>query len=250
MLPSGLPLVEGQSARSLVPQGDPTNPFDPTFSRVIYDDGTNQIDVTDEIAGGELGGLLRARDTLLPAAIRSLDTLAYNLAVSVNTVHAAGVGLDGTVGDFFAAPTAVEDAARDLALEASVVASADAIAAGLTTGASDNRNALALAALRTSAAPLWLPGDPPGPASGPTRSVLEHAASIVADVGQQSRDLAQAQGQEERMLELLENRREQVSGVSLDEEVTNLIQLQAAFQANARVVAVIDRLLQDVVSIL
>lgn len=250
MLPSGLPLVEGATARRLEAEADPANPFDPTFSRVVYADGTNRFDISDEIGGGELGGLLRTRDTLLPAAIRSLDTVAYNLAVSVNAVHAAGVGLDGSTGNFFAAPAAVEDAARDLALEGALAASADAIAAGLTTGASDNRNALALAALRTTAAPLYLPGDPPGPASGPLRSVLEHAASVIADVGQQSRNLAQAQAQEARVLELLENRRDEISGVSLDEEVTNLIRLQAAFQANARVVSAVERLLQDLVEIL
>ena len=71
-------------------------------------------DVTDELGAGELGGLLRVRDTILPAAIRSLDTIAYNAHATVNGVHNLGVGLDGTTGDFFAAQPGVEDAARDL----------------------------------------------------------------------------------------------------------------------------------------
>ncbi|HVP29077.1 MAG TPA: flagellar hook-associated protein FlgK [Myxococcota bacterium] len=249
-LSNGLPLVEGLHARTLQAQADPTNPFDPTFSKVYYDDGTNQLDVTAQIGGGELGGLLRSRDSLIPAAIRSLDTIAYNLASSVNAVHAAGVGLDGLSGDFFAAPAAVADAARDLALDPRILASTDAIAAGTTAGATDNRNALALAALRTTAAPIYLPGDAPGSPSGPARSVLDHAASVVADVGEQSRSAAQARDQQSRVMEGLENRRDAVSAVSLDEEMTDLIRLQAAFQANAKVVSAVDRMLQDVLSML
>jgi flagellar hook-associated protein 1 FlgK len=249
-LSNGLPLVEGGFARTLEAQADLTNPFDPTFLQVRYRDGSNDIDVTAEIGAGQVGGLLRARDTLYPSAIRSLDTLAYNLAVSVNGVHNLGVGLDGTVGDFFAAPAAVENAARDLALDANILSRSDAIAAGLTTAPSDNQNALALAALRDAAAPIFLPGDPPGPASGPTRTVLEHVSSIVADIGQQARTMSLARDQQARVLETLENRRDQVSGVSIDEEVTQLIRLQAAFQANSRVISVVNGLLQDIIDIL
>jgi flagellar hook-associated protein 1 FlgK len=249
-LSNGLPLVEGGFQRTLTTTPDVANPFDVGFSRVLYSDGVTTVDVTDQIGGGRVGGLLRARDTQLAAAIRSLDTVAYNLADRVNAVHAAGVGLNGASGNFFAAPAALEDAARNLALDPAILASPDAIAAGLTPAASDNRNALALAALRNVSAPLTLPGDPLGSPSGPTRSILEHVASIVADVGTQARGFQAARSQQERLLETLQNQRDEVSGVSLDEEVTRLVELQAAFRANARVISVVDRLLEDVLSIL
>ncbi len=249
-LSNGLPLVEGGFPRTLEAQADPTNPFDPTFVQVRYRDGSNDIDVTGEIGAGRVGGLLRARDTLYASAIRSLDTIAYNVSVSVNNVHNLGVGLDGTVGDFFVAPAAVENAARDLALDANILASTDSIAAGLTTAPADNQNALALAALRDAAASIFLPGDPPGPASGPTRTVLEHVSSVVADIGLQSRTMSLASDQQARVLENLENRRDEVSGGSIDKEMTDLIQLQAAFQANSRVISVVDDLLRDVINIL
>jgi flagellar hook-associated protein 1 FlgK len=59
-----------------------------------------------------------------------------------------------------------------------------------------------------------------------------------------------ARDQQARVVETLENRRDQVSGVSIDEEVTRLIQLQAAFQANSRVIGVVNDLLEDIVNIL
>ena len=249
-LSNGLPLVEGGQARQLVAVSDPTNPFDPTFAQVRYRDGANDIDVTGEIGGGRLGGLLRGRDTLIPGAIRSLDTIAYNLATSVNSVHQAGTGLAGTTGDFFATPAAVEDAAQNLALEAVIQSNTDAIAAGLSSAPGDNQNALALAALRDTPAALFLPGDPPGPATGPQRSILDHATALVTDVGQQSRTFETSRAQQQRVLETLQTRRDEVSGVSIDEEVTRLVELQAAFQANARVVSVLDRLLGDVIDLL
>jgi len=250
VLPSGMPLVEGTIANELVSIADSSNPFDPTFTRIGFPNGGSMVDVTDSIGGGELGGLLRVRDSILPSAIRSLDSIAYNLTTSVNTVHNAGVGLDGTVGGFFAALPGVENAARDIALDANILVSTDAIAAGLTSAPGDNRNAVALAALRDARQAIFLPGDPPGPASGPTRSLLAHTASIVADIGQQSATMQSSRERDTRVSEILENRRDEISGVSLDEEVTQLVQLQAAFQANARVMQTIDRLLESILTIL
>ena len=252
VLASGPTLVEGVNARRLEIGSDPTDPFDPSFARVLYDDGSFQLDVTADIGGGELGGFLRARDTVVAGAIRSLDVLAYNVAESVNAVHAGGFGLDGSTGNAFFAPAAVvEDAARGLALDAAVDGNPDAIAAGGSGPApGDNQNALALAALRDARLPLSLPGDPPGPPSGPSRTMLDQLTVMVADVGIQARGMRDAAAQSERVLGVLDDRRESVSGVSLDEEVTELVRLQATFQANARIVSVIDRLLQDVVQML
>ncbi len=250
-LGNGLPLLEGGFVRQLVAVEDPTNAFSLSLAQVRYQDAAgSDFDVTGLIGGGRLGGLLRSRDTLLAGAIRSLDTVAYNLAVSTNAVHAAGTGLNGASGDFFAALPGVEDAARDLALAPGILADPDAIAAGLSAAPSDNRNALALAGLRTAPQTLFLPGDPPGPASGPSRTLLEHVATIASDAGQQARSAESSRVQQERILERLEDRRDAVSGVSLDEEMTQLIELQAAFQANSRVISLVDELLDELIGIL
>jgi len=245
----GMPLVEGGRARQLAAVPDPSNPFDPRFVNIEFQDGANRLDITSDIGGGKLGGLLRARDTIIPAAIRSLDTVAFNLAATVNTVHNAGLGLNGYSGDFFTSLPQVENAARDISVVAAVATNPDSIAAGLTTNPGDNQNSLALAALRTTANPIFLPGDPPGSPSGPSRTLLDHAVSIVTDVGQQAQTMQQSQLQNERVMQNLQNRRDEVSGVAIDEEVTNLVRLQAAFQANSRVISVVDQMLQDVIQL-
>jgi flagellar hook-associated protein 1 FlgK len=249
LLGGGITLVNGGTAFRLGTAVDPTNPFDPGFARIVVDPGGMDLDVTADIGSGRIGGLLRSRDTILPSAIRSLDTLAFNVADRVNTLHAAGVGLDGSVGNFFLALPAVEDAARDLELDPAIAASADAIAAGQTSDPGDNRNALDLAALRETAQAFFLPGDPIGVPSGPVRSVLDHMAAVVADVGQQSQLAQSGRAQRERTVELIENRRDEVSGVSIDEEVTQLVRLQAVYQANARVVNTVNELLESLISL-
>ncbi|VAX20758.1 Flagellar hook-associated protein FlgK, partial [hydrothermal vent metagenome] len=47
----------------------------------------------------------------------------------------------------------------------------------------------------------------------------------------------------------LDNRREQVAGVSLDEEMVNLIRFQYAYQASAKMIGVIDEMLQTLIGL-
>lgn len=250
MVANGLALVDGGTARTLTAVADPTNAFDPSFSRIVFDAGATQVDVTAEIGGGALGGQLEVRDNLVPDAIRELDVLAFNLAAQVNGVHSGGSGLDGTIGNFFQVPAAVDGTAGSLALDPNIAASADAIAAGFTTDPGDNRNALLLAELRTAPTALFLPGDPPGVPSGPTRTVLDQHAFLVARTGETTRVTRGAQTSQARVLGELEQRRDSISGVSLDEEMIRLTRLEAAFQANARVITAVDGLLDTVLQLL
>ncbi len=250
MIADGLALVDGGTTRSLSAEPDTANPFDPSFSRIVFDTGAVRLDVTNRLGGGQLGGQIEVRDALVPSALQELDVLAFNLTEQVNAVHTGGTGLDGTVGNFFAALPAVVGAAGSLALDPDVAARADAIAAGLTAAPGDNRNALALADLRTTPAVLFLPGDPPGTPSGPSRTLIGQHAFLVSRTGETARVTRSAQASQARVLGELEQRRDSISGVSLDEEMIRLIRLEAAFQANARVISTVDHLLETVLQIL
>lgn len=249
MIADGLALVDGATARQLIAEPDPANPIDPRFSRIQFDLGTSRVDVTGQIGGGALGGHLEVRDAIAPAALRELDALAYNLAVQTNAVHAAGVGLDGSSGGFFAALGAVEDAARLLALDPAILASTDAIAAGLSTDPGDNRNALALAALRDTPTSFYRPGDPPGPPTGALRTVLDAHAVLIGEVGESARNARSAAEGQQLALDALQARRDAISGVSLDEEMVRLIRLEAAYQANARVISTLQTMLDSLVGL-
>jgi len=73
------------------------------FVAVKSADGT---DVTSGINGGRVGGLLKARDSLIPGYRTQLDTLAYTVVQQVNIQHQAGFDLNGTAGGNFFTPLA------------------------------------------------------------------------------------------------------------------------------------------------
>ena len=241
----GSPVVIGQTAYELEAQADGDHPFNPTFSKIVHTDGISESDITSFIAGGELGGYLDARDDIIGGAIRTLDEIAFNLSYTVNQQHMAGVGLDNAQHNFFAEQTQVEDAAQSILLHDDILANVDAIAAGTTDAAGDTRNAKLLGALSETEQSLAQIGDTIGSFSGPNRSVLDHTVTVIADIGEQTRSLNSAVLQQEQVMRELQDRRDATSAVSIDEEVVNLIRLQSAYQANARVVSIVQSMLND-----
>lgn len=252
----GVPLVEGLQSASLVAVADPTNPFDPTFSDVYFQKGNNFFDITDKVTGGELGGLIRSRDVHIAGAIRELDALAFSLVQTVNTQHNLGVGLvDGTANDFFALTTAgtVAGSAGEITLAAAIVADYNNIAAGSPPGpaaAGDNRNALLLAELRGALNSSYAPGDVLGTPTGVSQTIIQQSASMIAARGRTAQLIDASLAQQEQVLRAVQDRRDAISAVSLDEEVTDLIRLQASFQANARVIATINSMLNELVNVI
>ena len=73
--------------------------------------------------------------------------------------------------------------------------------------------------------------------------------SIVADIGVASSRNNEDAGQQKGILTQLSKVRDQVSGVSIDEETTNLMQFQHAFDASARVIKVADEMLETVLKL-
>ena len=66
---------------------------------------------------------------------------------------------------------------------------------------------------------------------------------IKRSVGVESRAAEEELGIQQTFVDDFQRRRQQVSGVSLDEEISLLIQYQRAFEGSARVITVTDRML-------
>jgi len=225
----GKPLVEGDICCSLrVPAGAAAG-----MAAVEYVTPSGAAsDVTTCFRGGAVGGALEVRDTRIPEFEGALDSLAYDLAGAFNSVHQAGYGLDAVGGrDFFAPLASVAGAARLLSLDAAVDGNPDAVAAALDPAMlpGDNGNAIALAELADQAL-----------ASGGTVTFNEAYASLVADVGIATRRADREATSVESTIAAIEGIRDSVAGVSLDEEMSNLILYQRAYQASSRVLSAID----------
>jgi len=116
------------------------------------------------------------------------------------------------------------------------------IAAGLidASGAhdvGDNRNALALAALEGTAV------------GSEGLTVAAWYQKLVSDLGLEAQQAASQKSFYQGLVEQLTQMRDAVSGVSLDEELTNLVKFQRAYQAAARLVTAADELYQTLLTI-
>lgn len=191
--------------------------------------GGEQLKVTS----GRFAAHLDLMNTAVPRIRGRLDDLAQALVEQVNTLHRSGATLAGVpAGDFFD-PTKVT--AATISLAAGVRLSSDAIAAGSGSGPGDGSVALGIAALRDARI------------SGLGNSTMaEYYATIVSDVGQ---DVRAAEGfltAQDVLVSNIDTQRQSESGVSLDEEMVNLILNQQAFAAAARLVTVADEMIQEV----
>lgn len=197
---------------------------------VASSDGT---DVTSEIAGGRLGGLIRVRDASLPAYLEALDTIAYEIVGQVNAIHAAGYDQDGNSGGAFFAfstpPSGVAGSAAAITLSPTIASNPRAIAAAGAPESGDNAAARAIAALRNARV-----------LSNNTATFHDAWAQIVYSVGRDARAAADEQRSRSEIVRQIDALRDQVSGVSLDEEMVQLLKYQRAYEANARFFVAIE----------
>jgi flagellar hook-associated protein 1 FlgK len=219
-------------------------------------DPTTDTNVTATIGGsnnskGQIGGLLYERDTAVPAYLAKLDELAYNVAQQVNTQHAAGWNLNNASGVAFFSPATLAAPPAPAATYAGyssvisvAITSTNEIAAADTNpllgGVGNNKNALSLANLAHT--PTTFSG-------GVSSTTANFYNSLVASVGVDVQSSKNLTTQNEAFVRQLNNLRDSNSGVSLDEELTNLIKYQKAFEGAARVISTATEMLDTVMGL-
>src|SRR5882762_6890296 len=222
---NGAPLVVGGQSFQLSTQTDAS-----TGLQDIISQGTN---ITSQITGGQLAGQLQIRDQEIPAIQNSLDTLAFNLSSAVNTQHKLGFDLNGNAGGNLFTPLA---SATGAASQISVaIANASLVAASADGTPGNNANANALLGLQNQAI-----------ASG--QNPLNFYGNLVFKIGNDVSTAQAGQSAGSQVLSQLQNLQGGVSNVDLNEESANLIRFQNAYQASARVVSVINSLLETTIN--
>ncbi len=205
---------------------------------VLIDSSAKVASLTDEAGQlafdplrGSIAGLLDSETAIDKLKNDNLDLLAAQLVKSVNEVYN-----DGIVGNFFDSAT---DTAGGLKLD--VALTAEAIRSTHTTFSGANDIALNISELADK------------PFSKINEDLIEGTfgefiATTAARVGQ---DLRTADADFD-LHQLMENRiikdRQELGSVNVDEEVTDLMRYQRAFQATSKVIGVLDQLLETVVT--
>ncbi len=185
-----------------------------------------------DIISGELGGLLEVHNEHLDGYIDKLNTIAISLKDAVNNVHSSGFNLDGVTGiNFFSDNIS---GAGDFAVSDEIISDSTLIASSNVVGTpGDGSIAQLIADLQNE-----------NITDGSTLSDFYN--SIVTELGSKTLEAKFIRENQEKIVEQLSNQKAAVSGVSLDEEMTNLIQYEQAYQAAARMISTVDDLMETV----
>ena len=197
--------------------------------------GVPPQDVTSGLTGGQLGGVLQARDQRLPAYASSLDNLAYAIGTAVNSQNALGLDQSGNPGQpIFSLPATASGAAAAIQVVATSPAAIAAAAVG--EGSAGNSNAIALANI---ASQNILGGQTAG----------GFLASFLGQVGNDAAGAATDNVAQQATLTQVTSQRNALSGVSLSEEASNLTQYQRSYEAAAKVFAIVNSIMASALNL-
>lgn len=186
------------------------------------------------LTGGSLQGTITARDGSVASLHAKIDTLANQLISQVNAIHSNGFSLTGATG---AALFTGTDAAS-IGVNQSLIDNPELVqAAGVTGASGDNQTALALAQLGQAKI-----------AALNNQTLSQSYGQTVAAFGQELSTVNSQLADQETVEGMLLQQRDSLGGVSLDEEMTDLTRFQKAFAASARLVTVIDEMLDTLVN--
>jgi flagellar hook-associated protein 1 FlgK len=241
----------------------PAYPNGPPTAHILSSEGT---DITSTITSGQLGSLLSVRNTVLPAYIGdayqpgNLNVLAQQFADRVNGLLTSGnisdavaAGPDGTGGSpaipgvaLFTYDTNEDgtanatNVAQSLAINPSIAA---AQLAAIDPGPPEVSNGIPLA-LANLATPKNAADEIDG------ASYTQYYGNLASQVGSLLSAATNQQQVSQSALAQAQNLRQQQSGVSLDEEAVNLVAFQRAYEANSKLVSVLDQITLDTISMM
>ncbi|NLV22464.1 MAG: flagellar hook-associated protein FlgK [Syntrophomonadaceae bacterium] len=208
------------------------------------------------VKGGTLGALVKlgGAGTNNPGSVQyymdKLNIMAASLANNVNALHVQGINLDGETGEsnpgaqFFTANDGEEINAANLTVNSAIQNNVYKIAASNNevnlTG--NGEMALALANLRTTS---QISDSEDG--SG-QKTIDAFYQETVTQLGSKVNEAESNVINQQTLVTNLSLKKESVSGVSLDEETANTVVYQHAFNACARVISIIDQMLDTVIN--
>lgn len=235
-------LVAGYDAKKIEVNGTPETETKGEGNVDLFylnSDRATPVKITEQINGGKIGGLLEVRDKVITEALADVDKMAYTLAANVNDVHREGYSVYNRTGrDFFELPTQLRHASANFSVSRDILEDVGHISsAGQMSAPGDNRVALRMANLSQDKV------------VGGESTIGEFYNSMVGKVGIQARRADSSQQSQKDIVKQLGNIRESISGVSLDEEATKLIEYQKSFDASARLIRTADEMFDTVLNL-
>ncbi len=186
------------------------------------------------LTGGSIQGAIDTRDNALTSLQGGLNQLASQLITQVNAVYTTGYDLNGNTGaDLFTGTDA-----SDIGVNATLASDPSTFqAAGVSGASGDNQVAVALAQLGSASQ-----------SSLGNQTFSGSYNATITDLGTALSNANSNLSDQQAVQSMLSEQRTSVSGVSLNDEMTNLMTYQQAFEASAELVNTINTMLGDLMS--
>ena len=185
---------------------------------------------------GYIKGMIDVRDGSVKDLRSEINTLASQLITEVNALHQTGYDLDGvndSSSGFFEG-----SGAADIKVNETISDNPRKLQGSSSGAEASNNDILRSIANLGSTAIAGLN----------SVAFSEYYGNTVSRFGQDVA-LTTSQLNDQKTVErMLTKQRESIMGVSIDEEVANLVVYQRAFQASAKLLTVMDRLMEDVLN--
>ncbi len=177
---------------------------------------------------------------IIPELRKGLNMMVSLLTRKINEIHRDGIGIDGTTGtDFF---TRLDDTVPFEMGNIQVnpeLDDLDKLAVSATGAQGDNTIAERIVAFRH---------EDFFTAKGLTVGVDDFYSSIMSWVGTTGQEAHRIAENQSKLAEQIQSNKESISGVSMDEEMSNMMKYQHAYNASAKVINVIDSMIDTIVS--
>ncbi len=232
-----LTLGDGKDLVGSPPFGKLTTVVNASGYKDIVWDSEPGIPINESIPTGNLRGWMNVRDSLVPEYKAQLDLLAYQIIQEVNAIHRAGQGLDGSTGnDFFSGDSAsTMQVNPDILGDVNKIAAAGAVLPEFIRG--DNTQALAMAGLQNK---LTMDSN--------SATFDTYFNTLISRVGSDVRNASVNLEHHTMTVDQMENYRESMSGVSLDEEMVNLVKYQQGYAAAAKLIDTVRQMMDTVIN--
>ncbi|MGX1191925.1 flagellar hook-associated protein FlgK [Metabacillus sp. SLBN-84] len=217
--------------------------------------GGTALDVKDFGSAGKIRSLIDSygynesgtAKGVYPEMLQQLDQLAYSFAEKVNEVQEAGYSIKrieegGAVSspffDLGSLTNPPEGAAALIQLHQDILDSTDNIAASSNGNIGDGKNALALAEVKNQTFSI----------GGKTTTIQDFYESLIGGMAVDAQEANRLSSNTDVLRSAVDQRRQSVSAVSLDEEMTNMIQFQHAYNASAKMISLQDEMLDTIIN--
>lgn len=252
LLGGSSPLVIGtqanpiSSANFVDSQPPPVNPASPPTAHILDAQGN---DITSEITGGQLGGLLDVRNQILGSYLGnsqqagSLNLLAKGLADTVNGILESGT-VSSAPGAANGSALFTYDSSDPTAAAGSLQVSSSITPAELApvdSSGNANGNANTLAGLGSATS---------GQGTIDGLNYIAYYAQMASTIGSANQAATTNQTAQQSVTTQAQALRDQISGVSLDQEAVSLLQFQRGYQATAQVLTILNNLADSTLAII